>query len=157
MANGNEPHPQVLKSWFNVKNGIIRGLSRKMTKWGAHCLSLFIFFLDFCHGEMAKKIVIFAIDFHHSRHRFSRRFRHRFARHFRHYFSAFSQFRHVLFFPKNRWRKWRWSPNIFSNFNSVLLQRHHLGAIFFANYAIPHPPKKANYAARCGKFYRIMR
>ena len=28
---------------------------------------------------------------------------------------------------------------------------------FLANYAVPHPPKKAHYAARCGKFLQNVR
>ena len=29
--------------------------------------------------------------------------------------------------------------------------------VFLANYAVPHPLKKANYAARCGKFLQNVR
>ena len=37
------------------------------------------------------------------------------------------------------------------------LQRQRLGAVFLLNYAVPHPPKKAYYAARCGKFLQNVR
>ena len=53
--------------------------------------------------------------------------------------------------------------SIITDYNEYTVKQRRLGAVFFDKLCgttlllLLHPPKKANYAARCGKFLQIVR